>query len=60
MLEATSISANVSVKRRSSNVIWTTIASTVHRIMEREVSVRNVVPTLTSNKRQGLSHNGRC
>jgi hypothetical protein len=24
------------------------------------VSVRNVVPTLTSNKRQGLSLNGRC
>jgi hypothetical protein len=25
-----------------------------------ELSVRNVVPTLTSNKRQGLSLNGRC
>jgi hypothetical protein len=25
-----------------------------------KVSVRNVVPTLTSNKRQGLSLNGRC
>jgi hypothetical protein len=24
------------------------------------VSVRNVVPTLTSNKRRGLSLNGRC
>jgi hypothetical protein len=24
------------------------------------LSVRNVVPTLTSNKRQGLSLNGRC
>jgi hypothetical protein len=24
------------------------------------VSVRNVVPTLTSSKRQGLSLNGRC
>jgi hypothetical protein len=24
------------------------------------VSVRNLVPTLTSNKRQGLSLNGRC
>jgi hypothetical protein len=24
------------------------------------VSVRNVVPTLTSDKRQGLSLNGRC
>jgi hypothetical protein len=26
----------------------------------RLVSVRNVVPTLTSNKRQGLTLNGRC
>jgi hypothetical protein len=26
----------------------------------RQLSVRNVVPTLTSNKRQGLSLNGRC
>jgi hypothetical protein len=26
----------------------------------RLVSVRNVVPTLTSDKRQGLSLNGRC
>jgi hypothetical protein len=26
----------------------------------RDVSVRNVVPTLTSNERQGLSLNGRC
>jgi hypothetical protein len=25
-----------------------------------ELSVRNVVPTLTSSKRQGLSLNGRC
>jgi hypothetical protein len=24
------------------------------------LSVRNVVPTLTSNKRRGLSLNGRC
>jgi hypothetical protein len=24
------------------------------------LSVRNVVPTLTSNERQGLSLNGRC
>jgi hypothetical protein len=24
------------------------------------MSVRNVVPTLTSNKRRGLSLNGRC
>jgi hypothetical protein len=28
--------------------------------LEGELSVRNVVPTLTSNKRQGLSLNGRC
>jgi hypothetical protein len=27
---------------------------------EEIVSVRNVVPTLTSNKRQGLSLDGRC
>jgi hypothetical protein len=27
---------------------------------KRGVSVRNVVPTLTSNKRRGLSLNGRC
>jgi hypothetical protein len=27
---------------------------------EAVVSVRNVVPTLTSSKRQGLSLNGRC
>jgi hypothetical protein len=26
----------------------------------RQLSVRIVVPTLTSNKRQGLSLNGRC
>jgi hypothetical protein len=26
----------------------------------RQLSVRNVVPALTSNKRQGLSLNGRC
>jgi hypothetical protein len=26
----------------------------------RMLSVRNVVPTLTSNKRQGLSLNGQC
>jgi hypothetical protein len=26
----------------------------------RQLSVRNVVPTLTSDKRQGLSLNGRC
>jgi hypothetical protein len=26
----------------------------------RYLSMRNVVPTLTSNKRQGLSLNGRC
>jgi hypothetical protein len=26
----------------------------------RQLSVRNVVPTLTSNERQGLSLNGRC
>jgi hypothetical protein len=26
----------------------------------RQLSVRNVVPTLTSSKRQGLSLNGRC
>jgi hypothetical protein len=26
----------------------------------RQLSVRNVVPTVTSNKRQGLSLNGRC
>jgi hypothetical protein len=26
----------------------------------QRLSVRNVVPTLTSNKRQGLSLNGRC
>jgi hypothetical protein len=26
----------------------------------RQLSVRNVVPTLTSNKRQDLSLNGRC
>jgi hypothetical protein len=26
----------------------------------RQLSVRNVVPTLTSNKRQGLSLNGLC
>jgi hypothetical protein len=29
-------------------------------VAEWTVSVRNVVPTLTSNKRQGLSLNGRC
>jgi hypothetical protein len=28
--------------------------------VDDEVSVRNVVPTLTSNKRRGLSLNGRC
>jgi hypothetical protein len=28
--------------------------------LDAKVSVRNVVPTLTSNKRQGLSLNGRC
>jgi hypothetical protein len=26
----------------------------------RQLSVQNVVPALTSNKRQGLSLNGRC
>jgi hypothetical protein len=26
----------------------------------RQLSVRNVVPTLTSSKRQGLSLDGRC
>jgi hypothetical protein len=26
----------------------------------RQLLVRNMVPTLTSNKRQGLSLNGRC
>jgi hypothetical protein len=26
----------------------------------RQLSVRNVVPTLTSSKRQGLSLNGQC
>jgi hypothetical protein len=35
-------------------------ARTVATDWEAEVSVRNVVPTLTSNKRQGLSLNGRC
>jgi hypothetical protein len=29
-------------------------------MMGTDVSVRNVVPTLTSNERQGLSLNGRC
>jgi hypothetical protein len=28
--------------------------------MNQWLSVRNVVPTLTSNKRRGLSLNGRC
>jgi hypothetical protein len=28
--------------------------------VDDEVSVRNVVPTLTSNKRRGLSLNGQC
>jgi hypothetical protein len=26
----------------------------------RQLSVRNMVPTLTSSKRRGLSPNGRC
>jgi hypothetical protein len=30
------------------------------RRLRQHLSVRNVVPTLTSNKRQGLSLNGRC
>jgi hypothetical protein len=30
------------------------------RLPRHPLSVRNVVPTLTSNKRQGLSLNGRC
>jgi hypothetical protein len=28
--------------------------------LRKKVSVRNVVPTLTSRKRRGLSLNGRC
>jgi hypothetical protein len=38
-------------------------SSVLSQILQRRrkmVSVRNVVPTLTSDKRQGLSLNGRC
>jgi hypothetical protein len=39
------------------------ITSNLEKLSVRDkykVSVRNVVPTLTSNERQGLSLNGRC
>jgi hypothetical protein len=35
-------------------IAWTNTSSSI------PLSVRNVVPTLTSNKRQGLSLDGRC
>jgi predicted aspartyl protease len=37
-----------------------TVGHTTLYLPFQDVSVRNVVPTLTSNKRQGLSLNGRC
>jgi hypothetical protein len=36
------------------------VVSEVHNLGWILVSVRNMVPTLTSNERRGLSLNGRC
>jgi hypothetical protein len=42
-------------KRKPNNTV-----AAIQRPAKENLSVRNVVPTLTSNKRQGLSLNGRC
>jgi hypothetical protein len=45
-------------------IVYTDHAAIKYLLSKKDVkprlSVRNVVPTLTSNKRQGLSLNGRC
>jgi hypothetical protein len=58
IIELTSTQAFTLFKKVANNDTWASSGRLLP--FQPTVSVRNVVPTLTSNERQGLSLNGRC